>query len=406
MSALELLLLKQDPLLSWQLYLLHFVAMCNAFSAAQLAANHPVSGGTYEYGYTYLGPKFGFTAGWMFLCAKSASAATAALGFSGYLLHVIGAEKNEWLPILGVVTVVVLTIITLSGLRRSNLTNIIIVSITMLTLAIFVATGLPKVLETGTEFFSPFFLQAESKNPIAGFFTATALMFVAYTGYGRIATLGEEVKDPRTTIPKAIVLTLSVSAIVYILVSIVSVGALGVDVLTEATNKEAAPLEIVARKMGAPGVSQVVAIGAMTAMLGVLLNLILGLSRILLAMGRRKDMPKITARINKAGTTPTVAVVIMGIVIAGLAAIGSVKIAWSFSAFTVLIYYSITNLCALRLKKEQRIYPVVFSWIGFFCCITLAFWVDKEIWLIGLGMIVLGLILQVIMQAVQKEKSS
>ena len=123
-----------------------FVAMCNAFSSAQLAASHPVSGGTYEYGYMYLHPSLGFTAGWMFLCAKSASAATAALGFSGYLLHAFGASGDGLVPV-AVGTSVAMTLIVLSGMRRSNAVNILIVSVTLLALGSFVLGGLPIVLE-------------------------------------------------------------------------------------------------------------------------------------------------------------------------------------------------------------------------------------------------------------------
>jgi len=372
------------------------VAMCNAFSSAQLAANHPVSGGTYEYGYTYLHPTLGFTAGWMFLCAKSASAATAALGFSGYLLHSFNGGDQRWLVPVALATSVVLTLIVLSGIRRSNLTNIVIVSVTLMALAAFVLAGLPMLMRNGGSQLTPFFEPGEpgeagGAGGVQGLFYATALMFVAYTGYGRIATLGEEVREPRRTIPKAIVLTLVVSAALYIAVGVVAIAAVGAGPLSEATEGTAAPLEIVARQFNVPGVHWLVAIGAMTAMLGVLLNLILGLSRVVLAMGRRSDLPDATARLSASGTTPYVAVIVVGVIITGLATIGSVKTTWAFSAFTVLIYYAITNLAALRLKKEDRLYSPLFAWGGLVGCLFLAFWVNWQIWLTGLGLIALGL---------------
>ncbi len=111
------------------------VAICNGLSSAQLAANHAVSGGTYEYGYRYLNPWLGFIAGWLFLLAKSASAATAALGFAGYLLNALGLSRQEWLVPLALGTVLVLTLVVLSGIQRSNQVNIAIVSITLLSLA-------------------------------------------------------------------------------------------------------------------------------------------------------------------------------------------------------------------------------------------------------------------------------
>jgi APA family basic amino acid/polyamine antiporter len=167
------------------------VATCNALSSAQLAASHPVSGGTYEYGYRYLKPWLGFVAGWMFLCAKTASAATAALGFAGYFLIFFGRETS-WLIPLAIATVVILTAIVLSGIRLSSRVNVFIVSITLASLTAFVVAGLPAVSAERLA------MQIEPTSLLH----ASALMFVAYTGYGRIATLGEEVVEPHRTIPK------------------------------------------------------------------------------------------------------------------------------------------------------------------------------------------------------------
>ena len=349
------------------------VATCNALSSAQLAANHPVSGGTYEYGYRYLNSWLGFSAGWMFLCAKIASAATAALGFAGYLLNATG-QGSPWLVPAAIGTVVVMTAIVLSGIRRSNRLNIAIVSVTLLSLAAFVVAGLPAV--------SPERLQLAA-DPLS-LLHATALMFVAYTGYGRIATLGEEVRQPETTIPRAIIATLVVSALVYVAVAAVGVGAAGAEALSRAATEMAAPLEVVARDFPLR-VHWLVAIGAMTAMLGVLLNLLLGLSRVLLAMGRRGDMPRAFSNLS-------LAVVVTGVAIGGLAALGSVKTTWTFSAFTVLVYYAITNAAALRLKDPERLYPRWIAWLGLAACLALAFAVPWRVWLSGIALLALGLL--------------
>ena len=365
------------------------VATCNGFSSAQLAANHPVSGGTYEYGYRYLNKRLGFTAGWMFLLAKSASAATAALGFAGYLLDALGIESNAPLIPTALAAVFVITLIVLKGIRRSNTTNTMIVSITLAALALFVITGIPSI---ESENFRPFL--PESNASMRGLLQATAFMFVAYTGYGRIATLGEEVREPHRTIPRAIIFTLITTMVFYMAVAVVGVGSTGADALSDAAVKEAAPLEAAARSFDVPGIPQIVAVGAITAMLGVLLNLSLGLSRVLLAMGRRGDMPHFFARLNDEGTTPTAAVIGVSLVISALVLIGNVRTTWSFSAFTVLIYYSITNLSALRLNAEERLFPAYFAWIGLASCLFLAFWVDIQIWLFGLALIAAGLIWQ------------
>jgi APA family basic amino acid/polyamine antiporter len=215
---------------------------------------------------------------------------------------------------------------------------------------------------------------------------------VAYTGYGRIATLGEEVRAPRTTIPRAIIVTLIVTMGLYGAVALVGVGAVGADTLSAAANQGAAPLEVAAQAFGVPGVAQVVAFGAITAMLGVLLNLILGLSRVLLAMGRRADMPTIFGRLDAAGTTPAPAVLMMGGVIAAITLVGDVRLTWSFSAFTVLIYYAITNLAALYIPDDRRLFPKWVSAAGLVACASLAFFVEPFIWGLGLGLIAVGLV--------------
>lgn len=369
------------------------LAGCNALSSAQLAASHPVSGGTYEYGYKYLSPALGFSAGWMFLCAKSASAATAALGFSGYLLHTTGQDP-DLLGWVALAAAAALTGLVYGGLRRSNTANIVIVTLTLFSLAAFVAAGLPSLMESGLTHFVPF-LKREPERYWSGWTNllhATALMFVAYTGYGRIATLGEEVTEPRTTIPKAIVVTLLVSAILYSTVAVVAVGAVGSEELQSATSGAVAPLEVVASRFRLPETRWVVAAGAVTAMLGVLLNLILGLSRVLLAMGRRGDMPKRLAQVDGEGTSPRAAVLTTGLLITGLTLLGSVKAAWSFSAFTVLVYYAITNLAALQLDGPSRLYPRLISWCGLAGCLFLAFWVEPRYWLAGLSVLALGLL--------------
>jgi APA family basic amino acid/polyamine antiporter len=368
------------------------IAICNGLSSAQLAASHPVSGGTYEYGYKYLNPWLGFTAGWMFLIAKSASAATAALGFAGYTLGAFGFSHG-YLVLLALAAVMVLTLVALSGIHHSNVTNIAIVSITVLSLLFFVIAGLPVMSRTNfTPFFTP---SADKTGPLGALFHATALMFVAYTGYARIATLGEEVDDPKHTIPRAIILTMMVTMVLYIAVAAVGIGTVGTKMLSGvahgATSTQAAPLAVAARQFPLPFSSHVLAIGAVTAMLGVLLNLILGLSRVLLAMARRRDMPVLLEHLNKAETSPYWAVLVAGVIIAGLVLIGNVKTTWSFSAFTVLIYYALTNGAALRLPAEQRLYPTWVAGLGLLACLFLAFWVEQQIWLIGLGLIAAGL---------------
>jgi APA family basic amino acid/polyamine antiporter len=360
------------PSLLLALALAAVVATCNGLSSAQLAANHPVSGGTYEYGHRWLTPSLGFTAGWMFLCAKSASAATAALAFAMYL------TPNYLLPV-SLATVVGLTLITLTGMQQSKAVNAIIVSAVLLTLLAFVAVG-SSALKTNSELLKPFF----DSTRMSELLEATALMFVAYTGYGRIATLGEEVREPRRTIPVAIILTLGLATLLHLGVSAVS--------LVHADGQGFQSLSLLAEKMGGTSFGMALTAGAALALLSVLLNLLLGLSRVALAMGRRGDLPKASGRINESTKVPEVATVLIAVMVSGLVCVGDVKLTWSFSAFTVLIYYAITNLCAIRLKPEERLYPVWTAYLGLLTCLSLAFFVEWRVLLTGLSLIALGLI--------------
>lgn len=365
------------------------VATANGLSSAQLAASFPVSGGTYEYGYKYLNGWWGFAAGWMFLCAKSASAATAALGFAGYTLGLFGVNDPVWRIVLGLAGVAALTAILLQGIRRSSLANTLIVSVTLLALGFFIVAGLFRMVPVGTANFVPFFGTTTQDDHIARLvLNATALMFVAYTGYGRVATLGEEMRSPEKNIPRAVILTLAVSLLLYLGVAVAAIGNVGAETFARVTLDTSAPLEYIAAEFGIPGGPGLLAIGAVTAMLGVLLNLLLGLSRVLLAMGRRGDMPQAVARINKRTSTPEVATVVMAAVIAILVLSGDIRTTWSFSAFTVLLYYAVTNLAALQLPPEKRRYPRAIAIFGLLACGFLAFLVPPAIW--GAGLVILA----------------
>jgi basic amino acid/polyamine antiporter, APA family len=337
-----------------------FVATCNGLSSAQLAAAHPVSGGAYEYGHKYLSPWAGRIAGATFVCAKTASAATAALGFSGYVLAIVKHEGRTAQIALAMVVVVILTVLVAGGMKRSNRTNAILVVTTLVALVIFVVALLPHARAAN--------LSLGDAAP-GDLLHATALVFVAYTGYGRIATLGEEVREPARTIPRAMIITLAATALIYVVVSATALGAVGGDVLAGATRATNAPLEAIAPSYA---VRVVVALGAATAMLGVIVNLLLGISRVVLAMARRKDLPSGLGHVEHG--SPRRAVIVTGIAIAGLALVGNVATTWTLSAFTVLLYYAVMNLCALRQPAAERRFPRAVSIAGLAFCVGLAVW--------------------------------
>ena len=400
-----------------------FLALFNGLSSAQLAAAHPVSGGTYEYGYHFLNHWFGFTAGWTFLVAKSASAATAILGTVSYSFHMAGISPGPVTHLIaGYVLLLTVTLLVRGGIRQSDRANRWMVLITLIGLLLFAgaawltnglpttpfgdamrqmtgdvasitgagdatgAIGAPGPNSTPDTHNTP----GSHNTPVASLFYATALMFVAYTGYGRIATLGEEVKNPQKTIPRAIITTMIVVVLLYLLITATVIQLMGAEAFAATLQGEAAPLVMASEILQISWIRWAVSIAAITAMTGVLLNLLLGLSRVLLSMARRSDMPTQFQTIHPSNGSPTKAVWGSFAIIAILLSTGSVQFTWSFSAVTVLIYYAITNLAALRLRGDERRFPAWISLAGLAGCLFLTLWVKAAIWLPAAGVVLAG----------------
>ena len=363
---------------------------CHSLNLAQLAASNPVSGGIYEYGYKYLTPWLGFSGGWVYFLSKIAVAATAALGFAGYLLNTMGLNESGVLMLVAEAGVLIVTLIVLGGMRRSKVSTIVVVSVTILSLLFLMiagsfvgfANGFENLTVSGTN----------SSNWIRNFLESTALMFVSYNGAARITMVGEEIVDPRKNIPRAVILTIAITMLLYVGVAVVSLGSIGAEAFSTATRVQAAPLQVVADSFGIPGAGNILAIGAITSMLSIVLTTILGVSRLLLAMGRRGDMPSFLAQLNSAGTTPYWAVIVVSIAIALLVFIGDVKTTWSLGAFGGMYRGVIISLAALRMREEERLYPKGLTWLSLFSSLLLAFCVEWQFWLIGLGLIGVGLI--------------
>lgn len=361
------------------------VAMCNGLSSAQLAAAHPVAGGTYEYGHRYLTPSIGFAAGWLFLTAKSASAATAALGVAWSLKSVLPqfAETDERIAALCVL--VVLTLLVLGGLRQSTKATFILVAVVLVSLILVTigfATSHPgKFINRTTPEITPSW---------SDLFEACALMFVAYTGYGRVATMGEEIENPRRNIPIAVVMTVMASLVVYVMVGWSLHRYYTVGKMEEF--RDATSLVDLSGGLALGG--------AFAAMIAVLLNLLLGLSRVVLAMSRRGDAPAALSKLNESRTSPNRAVLVVALIIAGLVLIGDIFKTWSLSAFTVLVYYACANLCALAQPPEDRRMPRIVSVVGLAGCLYLCVWIEPTMIAIGSGGLLIGFALRFVFHLV------
>ena len=325
------------------------VAYCNATSSARLAAKYPSSGGTYVYGRERLGPFWGYLAGWAFIVGKTASCAAMALTVGAYVwptqAHVIA-----------VCAVAILTAVNYTGIQKAAwLTRAIVVAV-ITVLAVVVTICL-----TGSATATP---MPGPANGFVGIVRAAALLFFAFAGYARIATLGEEVRDPARTIPRAIPLALGITLVVYAAVAVAVLRTLGAARLAAST----APLADAVRAAGAPGLVPMVTVGAAIAALGSLLALILGVSRTTLAMARDHHLPAGLAAVHPKFEVPYRAEVAVGVVVAVAAAVADLRAVIGFSSFGVLLYYAIANASAWTLSKRRRVVPAV----GLAGCLLLA----------------------------------
>lgn len=355
------------------------VATFNALSSAQLAATYPQSGGTYEYGHQVLKPAFGFAAGWMFLASKLVAGGTVALGFAHYLSALIPGLPER--PV-AIAAVLLLTLVNYFGIQKTGLLNTAIVSVSVLSLLTFVIAGIPSINLRNLQPFAP--------AGWAGILRAAALLFFAYTGYARLATLGEEVREPRKTIPRAIILALVIAAALYAAVAFVAVANLGATGMAASPS----PIEASAKAFNWPQVSGVVALGATTAMLGVLLSQILGISRMIFAMARRGDLPGALAHVHPVHAVPDRGIFLTAAAMLLVILFGTLELIVATAAFTILLYYSIANLAAFRMRPEDRLYPRWIPVLGFISCLVLAATLELNVILSGLGLLALGFLLR------------
>ncbi|MFF0205551.1 APC family permease [Streptomyces sp. NPDC005017] len=347
------------------------VACCNALASARLAALYPASGGTYVYGRERLGPFWGYLAGWSFVVGKTASCAAMALTVGAYVWP---GQAHA----VAVAAVVALTAVNYGGLQKSALLTRAIVAVVLAVLALVVVVCLSSGDATADR------LDTGVSGGLDGTLQAAGLLFFAFAGYARIATLGEEIRDPARTIPRAIMLALGIALTVYACVAVAVLAVLGPDRLGQA----GAPLADAVRAAGMPELVPVVRVGAAVAALGSLLALILGVSRTTVAMARDGHLPRQLAAVHPRFQVPHHAELAVGAVVAVLAATADLRGAIGFSSFGVLTYYAVANASAWTLDPapRARALPV----LGLLGCAVLAFSLPGSSVLLGAGVLAAG----------------
>jgi APA family basic amino acid/polyamine antiporter len=356
------------------------IAYCNATASAQLAAQYPTSGGTYIYGRERLGEWWGFTAGWGFVIGKTASCAAMALTFASYAV-----PGPTWAQrLVAVVGVITLAALNYRGVTKTASLTRVLVAVTLLALVV-VVIGIAVGGNAGTANLGGW--SALTAGGVYGVLQAAGLLFFAFAGYARIATMGEEVRDPQRTIPRAIPLALGITVVVYAVVGVAALLAAGPDRLATAS----APLAEAVRAAGAGGLTPVVRVGAAVASLGALLALIAGVGRTGLAMARHHDLPGWLAAVHPRYRVPHHAEAALAVVVSVLVLAVDLRGVIGFSSFGVLIYYAIANAAAATQPAEQRRWPRALNLLGVVGCLVLVATLPWQAVVAGVGMFAVGL---------------
>ena len=350
------------------------VAYANATSSARLAALYPASGGTYVYGRERLGHMWGYLAGTGFIAGKISSCGAAALAVGVY------AAPDFSRPV-GAAAVAFVTAVSYRGITKTARLTRVLVAVLLAVLALVVVAALAGG-RPGAGQLAPWF-----PGGARGVLQAAGLLFFAFAGYARIATLGAEVRDPARTIPRAIPLALAVALAVYAAVAVSLLLALGPAQLA------ASPAPLAAAVSGGPlhALTPIVRVGAAVAALGALLSLVAGISRTVYAMASQGDLPRWFAAVHPRFAVPYHAELVVGAVTLAVVAAGGLTAAVGFSAFTVLVYYSITNACALTLPRTRR-WPFFLALLGLVGCLVLAANLSWPVLAAGCGLYALAVI--------------
>ena len=369
-----------------------FVAFANASSTAQLAARYPESGGAYRYGRERLGEWPGFFAGWSFVIGKTASCAAMAITFAAYLAPV------GWERPLAAAAVIVLAAVNLRGITRTARVATVIVIGVLAVLVLVVAAGSASVFQGG----APFGAGDLLAEGWLGILQSAGLLFFAFAGYARIATLGEEVREPARTIPRAIAISLGITIVVYAAIGTVALASLGADGLAAS----GAPLVDVVAANGWNWAEPLVRIGAAAAALGALLALIAGIGRTSLAMARDGELPRALAAVHPRFRVPYVAEIAVAVVIVVVVLAADLRGAIGFSSFGVLLYYFIANAAAITQPRADRLAPRALSVAGAIGCLVLVATLPLVSIVAGVAVLAVGVAYRLVSRAISSRRGA
>jgi APA family basic amino acid/polyamine antiporter len=363
------------------------ISVLTALSFVELTAWQPKEGSIYEYTYQLISPFMGFLVGWMWMLSNIFTGAAVSLSFAHYLTTLSPA-----LPIIWVAAILCLAFTALNffGIRQSARLNNFIVVAKLLVLMFFVVFGLAHVKSANFVPFAPFKV---------GVLYGACFIFFAYGGFARVAIIADEIKDAKRNVPRAILLSLTISTLVYICVGVVALGLIGAAGLAGSNF----PLTMAIGVTNDKAASSIISVGALLATASVLLTSILGVSRMAYAMAKRKDIPQFLSRLHPKHSTPYYSIWLTGAFMALLVLVIDLSKVVAISTFALLFYYLFANLSALRLTGAKRLYPRVVPILGTASCLVLLVFIlfaSTQAWIIGLAGLLAGLVYYAIRKAI------
>jgi len=359
------------------------ISSFTAFSYIKLSSKFSEEGSIYIYSKKTISPFAGFITGWLWIFENIVAGATVSIGLAGYVIFLF---PNFSLVPIAISAVLILTFINLIGIKQSSIFNAILVLLKISALLLFIIIGF---FHLNFQLYQPFM-----PNGITGVLNGAALIFFAYIGFGRAATAAGEIKNPKKTIPRSIILALALSTIVYILVGIVSIGLMSYQELASSSSPIADAVEYGIKIYW---LKLFVSFAAIVATISVLLTTLIGVSRVSFAMAKNRDLPKMFSKIHAKFSTPYIAILITGAIMAMLPLFANLKQTASLTNFGSLFVYAIVNLSAIMLLKKEikqkpkKLLSMLISLLGMISCITLLFFLNFESWLIGSFIIIIGI---------------
>jgi APA family basic amino acid/polyamine antiporter len=361
------------------------VASFTAFSFAELGSAIPKEGGAYEFAFELISPFVGFLVGSLWLFAQIVAGAAISLGFASYFVAIFPMFPPKTVAVVAALTLTGLNIV---GIKQSTAINNILVIIKIAILCLFIGFGIFQIHPQNLSQFSP--------NGLFGILQGAGFIFFAYLGFGRIATLGEEVKNPERNLPLAILIALVVSVLIYVLTGFTATGLQDYRILAQSGS----PIAEAAKVMGNFTIVAAVSLGALIATASVLLTNLIGSSRVAFGMARNGQLPKSIAKVSSRFGTPYISVFVMGALLTALVSVLDLKQTVAITSFAILSVHLAVNFSAIRLRKKMPnstrfrvpFYPLIPS-LGLLSCVILMFSLPQESWIVAGVVVAISVVL-------------